>query len=914
MNHSKIYLDSYLEAAEKICIKADFIEKTLLKRFVKFNSVEELLQVKKRMIANHRREKGISEIEFQKYYIAEIDNKIELKQKEFNETLLKELNKESVSVKATKLSLQKKKQFQAQVVKISRLFTSISIPKSSIRLLNINRNVFTSKKFKFSKVRVKFAAGALAMGLSGLALTSCNPNDQTQQQIIEQQQQQIDQQNEQIKQINELIAALENQNKSQSGTSNSENKKISENLSFDIQDNEHLKQSIINYVKDSLPKGNHFDQANLRGQVRSLINTFYLMHIDQFDMQYVTNLYWNSTQTTKSIFDDAMVQKNFRAVDSITSSLEGNTILDLTQLDADKIGSQIEYGMRLNNATIYDALKKGDNTTISLTTKKMSEFLQSLKQGTPTTNLLYYSMALREAKVMKEHLAYINYVTSARTILADGTEESLYYGINKCSTFDDVMLLKSNNGILSYNEQIMLSLYDQLEQQFSLMPMYSANVPENNQNIDSLVDSICAELMKDTNLFNTYVANPAWSTSFASKSTIQKSSSKKAVSVGTTTGTTTTTTTTADSSSMTSEQKAQADQQANLRKYIKINGIIIYTDELQKYSRAFSEAYSLGSDNAVDDIEEGYSQKATRHKYDYFGYDVESEIDPSWDNNKSDTIWAEFVRGYNATWSSYKSKKKDANKANNKAQSEFVSVPERVVNEEVIENGTVSNPDLNQSTQNGNSNEIVEEGRLPNPELDGENENQTNQSGNSGSANNNSNNEANNNNSTIINEGTYFEPVEESEKNSSVEKIEHGKIDSDSATSSSEEVIESGRVNANSTSNNNTETSQEVETKSAEATVKEALDSAGQSDVSVTVEAHTESYSNTDKKEDTATGTTLSFNTFRDSFIKQLKEFKQMLTPQKDVINSMYCSNKTETNSYVKTLQKIEPVVQSKTI
>lgn len=644
-----------------------------------------------------------------------------------------------------------------------------------------------------------------------------------------------------------------------------EMKKVPYNLYFDIQDNTNLKNAIVYYVKDSMAKGIEYNEENLRTQIRGLINTYYMTHLDQFDMQYITNLYWNSSQTTKTIFDDAMAQKNMRATDSITSSVEDGTMLDFTTLNADKIGSSFEKEMRLYNATIFDALRKGDQETINSATKKISDFLQSIKTTRPTTSLFYYAMALRDAKTMKEHFTSIGYDASAKAILPDGTEESLFYGISACDSYDDVVLLKPNNGILSYNEQIMLSLYEQLEQKFSLMPMYAQNVPENNQNIDALVDSICMELLKNKEVFNTYVANGNFKALFASKQTKAKSGTKKAIATGVTT--TTTTTKTIDASEMTPEQKAQADQEANLKSYIVINGVVITSSNEKAISDAEFQAKSDGSELAMQDIDGGYKRDTNELKdyySDFFDVGYVYLDGYEWDNSVQNRISRAFRNAYNKVWNDYEKRVNAAKKWNSKQTGEYQPTDEKTVNTT-----------------------ITETGKLPNSDLDKENQKEQNQGNNSGTGsteqdNTNSESEPTNNDKT--NEPTNNDKTNEPTNNGSETSAEIG--------SSYEEVIGNGSVTSNTASDH--EISQ-----GAESSVREALDSAGQSDVELNVE--------------TKTGPNLSFNTFRQSFLNQLRDLRNMIVPQNNMEHSMYCSNqtKTEAASYVKTLQKIEPVVSS---
>lgn len=770
------------------------------------------------------------------------EEKMRQKEDRLNKIQQRKMEKEEVKKEFSKIKLEqsvtekaRKKDFQISNLKITE-----------------NQN-YLAKSKRIVKLGIVTVATAITVTMS-----SCNNNAITKQQYNELQ--------EQFKEIKEQNEQLMKQLQTNEDADRQSKKNIVPNyLAFDIQNRTLLQTSIEDYVRDSLPKGIYYTDQELELQIGKLINTYYMLHIDDFDIQETFLLYGNTDQTPRKIYDDAMGQISIWSNDVVTSSVKNNTVLDLFGLDANKAARQTNLSVRKNIANIYDAIHSNDSQSVDKYSRILGSWIDSIIENPiPDSNLLDTVFSLHSAHYMKAFLT-TNFRANFGNMIMSESEEKKLFGIQLCMNYTDMKESLISN--TSYQQEMLLSLKEKLDNKFELMKSSAYNQEKQIGDFDYLVSSISDKIRIDRDIFNSYIKNPGLgllthSSSNYNSSDYSRSNRKKG-------NKNDVNTTTVVSSDTTSSQKEQADQKANLRKYITVNGMTIYTDEVQKYSAAFSEAYTCGSDNAVDDIEEGYSQKATRHKYDYFGYDVENGINDLWDLDKSSTIWAEFVKGYNATWSSYKEKKSAANRANKKAQPEFVPIPERVVNEEIIDSGKLPN---------SNSNEDVETGKLPNPDLDKENQKEQNQGNNSGTG----STEQNNTNSES----------EPTNNNKTDETTNTGGETSAEIGSSHEEVIENGSVTSDIASDH--EISQ-----GAESSVREALDSAGQSDVEVKVE--------------TTTGTNLSFNTFRQSFLNQLRDLRNMIVPQNNMERSMYCSNqtKTEAASYVKTLQKIEPVVSS---
>ena len=829
MNYEKTYLESYLMQAKNIPANQNYDEA--------------LGKIKNRMIANHRREQGISEIEFQEYMdrFSAIAN---AKKQAYDEKLLIEINKNSTKNRKSKIALQKEQ--KEKKIKRESSLNFISRMKRKDKVVSLN-----GRKFAY------ISTGAIGMFVIVSLLACHNQSDESQTQ----------------ESYTEIVSTA-------SDATNNTPKVVME-LGDNVENPQYEIDQNFGFIKDSLPKYVYFGD----GSGSLLIK--YIEYLESarmiLNMEEYSDLGWAQRLAVEFANGKATFKKTDRELwenyDEFTqnielsnwdSSFKDGTVLDASFLISDEYNRNFVQKSFDNIGKINDYIASNDIEGLNYYCKNMNQWVEEnfFYDKKSTYNEGAMDLAIINVITAKQILKENNYNKAADLFLNSGSEETLISHRKDCSDFSH----KDNDGRNNMQVQGYKSINEMLALKREAAEKYLDQIDFSIGNYDYIVEETATRVLFE-NLFSTYRerTTKVYNSSFYSKS------------VGTQT---------TNSNSVTSSTAASKQQQVTQKAIVEKVETGAVKNLPQSVQNQLNEKYKKQTEIVInpgtsreqtiytgEDAEnqmvsaELLTEAANYAKYDRNKYGAGSSPLSIWDhldkNSYTSAQQEQLETAYNKTKSEIQ--ETDQN-ASTKEKEHYQNVPDR----EVGDGKVIGDKDGTHFAGGEDTRKDPQENAQtpPSPsELNKDNQSQNNNSGSnqpSSSGDNQQNNTETAGDWEVVDSGTYGGGDSAKTENTSSQKA----------------------------ASSNTEAVQEAETKSAEDTAQEALKEAGHSDVEIKVE----------------TTQPLAFNTFRDSFIKQLKEFKQMLTPQKNLTNSMYCSNKTETNSYVKTLQKIEPVVQSKTI
>lgn len=139
---------------------------------------------------------------------------------------------------------------------------------------------------------------------------------------------------------------------------------IKPTLAFDAENTDVLIDNIEVIARDMISKGIAMEDATLEETVESLTNYYVWMNLNEMGPTYLSKLYQTDSVSYIEIFQDAMYWANAIRFDSITSSKENNTVLDMSNFIASKKDAALAQEFLNINGRLSDAVAKNDKTSI----------------------------------------------------------------------------------------------------------------------------------------------------------------------------------------------------------------------------------------------------------------------------------------------------------------------------------------------------------------------------------------------------------------------------------------------------------------------------------------------------------------------------------------------------------------------
>ena len=139
---------------------------------------------------------------------------------------------------------------------------------------------------------------------------------------------------------------------------------IKPTLVFDTENTEVMIENLKGFVKDILPSGIELTDAELEEEVESLVNYYVWLNLNEIGPSYLSELYQTDSISYIEVFSDAMYWANALRFDSITSSVKGNTIVDLSSMISNKKDLELVQNFQELNARLHDAVDANDVANI----------------------------------------------------------------------------------------------------------------------------------------------------------------------------------------------------------------------------------------------------------------------------------------------------------------------------------------------------------------------------------------------------------------------------------------------------------------------------------------------------------------------------------------------------------------------
>lgn len=152
---------------------------------------------------------------------------------------------------------------------------------------------------------------------------------------------------------------------------------IKPTLAFDAENTEVLIANLEETAKDMIAKGIAMEDATLEETVESLTNYYVWMNLNEMGPTYLSKLYQTDSTSYIEIFSDAMYWANAIRFDSITSSKEDNTVLDMSHFIANKKDSELVKEFLDINARLHDAVSKNDKESIDTIASEYKSLIET---------------------------------------------------------------------------------------------------------------------------------------------------------------------------------------------------------------------------------------------------------------------------------------------------------------------------------------------------------------------------------------------------------------------------------------------------------------------------------------------------------------------------------------------------------
>lgn len=136
-------------------------------------------------------------------------------------------------------------------------------------------------------------------------------------------------------------------------------------LAFDAENTDVLIANLEATARDMIAKGIAMEDATLEETVESLTNYYVWMNLNEMGPTYLSELYQSDSISYMKIFQDSMYWTNAIRFDSMTSSKEQETVLDMSNFIANKKDAALTQEFLDINARLSDAVAKNDKDTIN---------------------------------------------------------------------------------------------------------------------------------------------------------------------------------------------------------------------------------------------------------------------------------------------------------------------------------------------------------------------------------------------------------------------------------------------------------------------------------------------------------------------------------------------------------------------
>lgn len=146
---------------------------------------------------------------------------------------------------------------------------------------------------------------------------------------------------------------------------NTELNDLKPTLAFDAENTDVLIANLEATARDMIAKGIAMEDATLEETVESLTNYYVWMNLNEMGPTYLSELYQSDSISYMKIFQDSMYWTNAIRFDSMTSSKEQETVLDMSNFIANKKDAALTQEFLDINARLSDAVAKNDKDTIN---------------------------------------------------------------------------------------------------------------------------------------------------------------------------------------------------------------------------------------------------------------------------------------------------------------------------------------------------------------------------------------------------------------------------------------------------------------------------------------------------------------------------------------------------------------------
>ncbi len=289
--------------------------------------------------------------------------------------------------------------------------------------------------------------------------------------------------------------------------------KLKPTLHFNPEKTETMIKNMRQFITTALPSGIEFTDDELEEQIESLINYYVWLNLDEIGPSYLSELYQTDSTSYIEIFSDSIYWANVLRFDSITSSMEGNTVPDLSSLISNKKDLELVQSFQNLNARLHDAVVANDIANIKGIVSEYQEVIRtklldhiSYRYGQGSMDLCFRLVYSAEQLLADYNLVIMDESLS-KTINEDEflkCLQSVSIATKEDKPSTDVELEQIIQTNTSKKSDNVIYIVDTLKDYMSRLDL-SKDFTRKKSVADVMIE--VSSFVRENNLFETYVAN-----------------------------------------------------------------------------------------------------------------------------------------------------------------------------------------------------------------------------------------------------------------------------------------------------------------------------------------------------------------------------------------------------------------------